>query len=177
MRHILLGLALVSWVGGCGGDDDDSGDGGSIADASTGGDGGGDAATDALAGPYARQVVRPSCAPNDALSTKVLLGLPDQEDECAVDDLAPNLTLEVWTRDIEAPITFTFAPGEALGTATLCPGGEAPCTTFESGSITFRSFAQGESAAGTWILYGEGDPLSGSFGASWCEPDVPDPCG
>jgi hypothetical protein len=187
MRCRTTGLALLcTLIGACGGDDDGGdGDGGSGMDASGadasagGGDSGADSGTrgDGGAGPYARHIISPACAPNDGPALRIALGDPHAEDSCAIDQLAPHVLLNVWTQDIDAPVTISFAETEASGSGSFCPGGTAPCRSFSSGDITFDSYAAGEGARGSWRLLGEEEMLTGDFDATWCETTPPPPCG
>ncbi len=185
MTKLLPGLALILATFGCGGDDDD-GPGGTVIDATPSGSDASpladaalppDGGTDAAVGAFAVQIVRPSCAPNDAPAIRVLLGSAADGDGCAVDEDAESVRFEVWTRDIEAPAIFAFAPGEALGTAQMCPGGGDPCRTYETGQIQFDAFEDGGAASGTWVLYEGETMIDGDFTATWCEPVTPEPCG
>jgi hypothetical protein len=187
MTKLLPGLALILATFGCGGDDDDDSGGTDIdatpsgSDAATGADaapapdGGTD--TDAAVGDFAIQMVRPSCAPNDALAIRVLLGTAADGDGCALDEDAESVQFEVWTREIEAPAIFSFAPGEALGTAQMCPGGGDPCRSYETAQIQFDAYEEGGAASGTWTVYEGETMIDGDFTATWCEPVTPEPCG
>jgi len=180
MRKLLPGLALILAMSGCGGDDDDSG--GSLTDATPSGS---DAApqadasvlVDAADSNYGVQIIRPSCAPNDEASVRILLGSLADGDPCAVDESLPSVDLQIWAREIEAPANFSFAPGEALGAGAFCPGGGQPCRAADTGEVQFDSFEDGAGAVGTWTLFEEDAGTSGEFTATWCEPDPPEPCG
>ena len=176
------GLAVLLVVAACG--DDDDGSGGSPSDGSPGADAGGDAGTgadgapggDASVGEYSLHLVMPWCGPADQGAIAVVLGEADGN-RCAVDDAAASVRLEVWTRDITAPVTFSFAPTEALGSGILCPGGEQPCRTFPYGDIRFDTYDEESGATGSWRLQGAEDTVTGTFDATWCDPDPPRPCG
>ncbi|HKE19928.1 MAG TPA: hypothetical protein VKB80_33875 [Kofleriaceae bacterium] len=182
------GLVLLLAVTACG--DDDDGSGGSPSDGSPGADvggggGGGDAGTgadgaaggDASVGEYSVQFVMPWCGPADQGAVAVVLGEAGG-DRCAVDDAEASVRLEVWTRDITAPVTFSFAPTEAMGSGIVCPGGEQPCHTFPTGDIRFDTYDEDSGATGSWRLQGGGqDTVTGTFDATWCDPDPPRPCG
>ncbi|HUS66302.1 MAG TPA: hypothetical protein VMZ28_17240 [Kofleriaceae bacterium] len=161
----------------CGGDDDGGGGGGGgdgDADAAAGADGAADEA-DAAPSAFTANIIRPSCAPNDGAAVRILLGEPVDGTGCNVDDSVSMVDLEVWTADIEAPQTFDLA--EADGAATVCPGGEEPCRTYDVGTIHFDTFEADTGATGTFDV-GEGaDSLSGTFSADWCDPTPPEPCG
>lgn len=181
MRIRTLGLAFLCAVtSACGGDDD--GDGGSGADASAGADagaGGDDAASggDASSGQFPLHIISAWCGPADGPAVRIALGEADAEEACAVDQDAPQVLLDVWTRDIEAPMTISFAPTERNGNGALCPEGTASCRSFSSGDVTFDSYVDGESARGSWRLLEDEEMVSGDFQATWCEPAVPPPCG
>jgi hypothetical protein len=187
MRYRTPGLVLLcAVVAACGGDDDGGEDGtgadASSADASAGGGdsgAGSDAGSrgDAGAGPYARHIIAPWCAPNDGPAVRISLGDADAQDSCAIDELAPHVLLDVWTQEIEAPVTYSFAPTEASGSGAFCPGGTAPCRSFSTGDIHFDAYAAGESGVGTWRLLGDEEMMTGDFNATWCEPANPPPCG
>ena len=172
-------------MGACGGDDD--GDGGSGADGSPSSDAsaeadGGAAADaggrgDASAGQYPLHIISPSCGPADGPAVRITLGEPDAQDSCAIDQLAPHVLLDVWTQEIEAPVTFSFAPTEASGSGAFCPGGTAPCRSYPNGDIHFDTYAAGEGARGNWRLLGDEEMVTGDFDAAWCEPANPPPCG
>lgn len=168
---------LCAVTGACGGDDDGDGSG---ADASTGVDAGagGDAAPtgDAGAGEFSLHIITPWCGPADEPSVRISLGDPDPDDSCAVDESAPHVLLDVWTQEIEAPMTYSFSATESSGAGAMCSGGTRPCRSFASGDIHFDSYAAGESADGTWRLLGE-EMVIGDFQATWCEPATPSPCG
>jgi hypothetical protein len=178
------GLVLLLAVAACGDDDDDDGTGGSPsdgspgADAAAGSDAGsaGDGAPGADGGRYSVQLVSPSCGPADQAAVAILLGEPTGG-SCAVDDSAPSVRLEVWTREITAPAMFSFAPGEALGGGQLCPGGERPCLSYATGDISFDTYDETSGATGSWRLIDEAGTVTGSFDATWCDPDPPRPCG
>lgn len=181
MRCKILGTALLcAVIGACGGDDD--GDDGSGADASSGADagaGGGDsgAGDDASAGEFPLHIISAWCGPADGPAVRIALGEADAEEPCAVSQDAPQVLLDVWTRDIEAPMTISFAPTEQNGNGALCPEGTASCRTFPAGDVTFESYADGESARGSWRLLDDEEMVTGDFQATWCEPAIPPPCG
>ena len=181
-----VGLAVLTSMLGCG--DDDNGGSGAQTDAAQGGrdaaQGGSDAAAadggadrDAAPGSYPLQLIRPACAPNDAPSIRILLGSGIIDATCAVNDIAGSVTLELWTTEIVAPVTFTFAPTEAIGRGQICPGGNAPCLVYETGEIHFDTYKEGAGASGTWQLVADDEPMSGTFDTTWCDPDPPEPCG
>jgi hypothetical protein len=180
-------LALILATFGCGGDDDDDDDpGGTVIDATPSGSDASptadaapaaDGGADASVGEFAAQLVRPSCAPNDALAIRVLLGTAADGDGCGLDEDAESVQFEVWTREIEAPAIFSFAPGEAIGTGQMCPGGGDPCRTYDTGQIQFEAYEEGGAASGSWTLYEGETMITGDFTATWCEPAVPQPCG
>lgn len=179
MRATQPSLVLLFALIACGGDDDTSGTqaDASTNDAAAGGDAalqdGGDRG-DAAA---SVQLIVPFCAPNDAPSLRIALGEPAGGDDCALDDFAPSVTVEIWTQIISAPIIVSFSPTEGFGSGTICPGGDPPCRTYDTGDITFEKYEEGKSASGSWRLFAGSEVLSGTFDSTWCEPDPPDVCG
>ena len=176
------GLAILLAAAACGDDDDGTGgspsDGSPGADAADGSDAGttGDGAPGADGGQYTLQLVGPSCGPVDQPSIAISLGDPTGA-SCAVDDSAPSVRLSVWTQEITAPVTFSFAPTEALGDGQLCPGGDLPCRSYPTGDIRFDTYDEGSGATGSWRLQDDESTVTGTFGATWCDPDPPRPCG
>jgi hypothetical protein len=187
MQRKVSGLALVLSMVACGGDDDDSGAtadaGQETGDASTGGDSDGGADRDAATGAYAVHLIQPACGPADEPAVRILLGSPAEGDACAVNDLTGNVTLDIWTRDIDAAVTIRFGPEEAMGSGTVCPGDDldpgarAPCRTYNTGAIRFDTYEDGRAASGSWQLSSFTAEVSGDFDATWCQPDPPGPCG
>jgi hypothetical protein len=181
MKYLLLGSAFALSFG-CGGDDDDgsspAADGGPDAAEGTGADAGPDAGDQPDGSPsvFARQIVFPSCAPGDGPAFTILVGGTIDGDECEVSADSRSVRLEIWTGDIAAPMTFSFVKGEANGSAQVCPGGDAPCITYTTGSILVETFDMQRGATGAWALVGEGSDLEGLFDAVWCEPATV-PCG
>lgn len=180
MKPLLLGLAFALSIG-CGGDDDDSspgGDGSPDAAEGTGADASADAGeqADGSRSDFARQIVFPSCAPGDGPAVTILVGGAIEGDECEVSIDAPSVRLEIWTGDIEAPMTYSFIKGEANGAAQVCPGGDGPCINYPTGTIFVETFDMVRGATGAWALVGEGPNLEGIFDAAWCEPATV-PCG
>ncbi|HWM85593.1 MAG TPA: hypothetical protein VNO33_07140 [Kofleriaceae bacterium] len=178
----ILGIALLVAMVGCGGDDDgsdgpgvDGSTGGSDA-AGQGGEADAGADEDAAVGELTRHIISPACGPADGPALRIQLGAAGAA-PCAIDEAAPSVRLDAWTQDIVAPMTISWAPGEALGTGSLCPGGEDTCRTYSAGDITFQTFDAEQGAAGTWRLLEGDQPVTGTFDATWCEPKVPDPCG
>ena len=177
MRASILRLLVSSlWLAAaCGGDDDGGGGGGGDADAAADGADGAPDEADAAPSLFATNIIRPACAPNDGAAVRILLGEPVGGTGCNVDDSVSMVDLEVWTNDIDAPQTFDLA--DLTGAATVCPGGEEPCRSYNEGTIEFDTFEDGVSATGTFDV-GEGaDSISGNFSAEWCDPDPPEPCG
>ena len=175
-------------MAGCGGDDDDGGASqadsaaGGNADGSPGSDGaaspdGGEGRADAAGGMYPLQLIRPACAPNDAPAVRILLGSRIDEDVCAVSAVNPNVNLELWTTEIQAPVTFSFAPTEAIGRGIVCPGGNLPCQNYDTGEIHFDTYKEAGGATGQWRLLAGEREVSGTFDSTWCDPDPPEPCG
>jgi hypothetical protein len=186
MRCKSAGLAILLSLFACG---DDDGDGGSSADAAPetdasddgNGDGGTDASPDgdASVGELPVHVIHPWCGPADQPAVRIALGQEDAQNDCAVDESATSVQLDVWTLEIEAPVTFSFSPNEAMASGALCPGAPAQCRSFLYGDIHFDTYEEGSAATGTWRLLGEDeeDSVNGTFEARWCEPDPPVPCG
>jgi hypothetical protein len=186
MRCKIAGLAFLLSLFACG---DDDGGSGSSADAAPesdasedDGDGGTDGSPDgdASAGEFAVHIIHASCGPADQAAVRIVLGDEDGQDDCAVDENAPSVQLDVWTQDIAAPVTFSFSPTESMASGALCAGGLAPCRSFPYGDIHFDTYDQGAGANGTWRLLGDDQDeiVSGTFEARWCEPDPPPgPCG
>jgi hypothetical protein len=187
MRCKTAGLALLLSLFACG---DDDGGGGSSADAAPeadasddgDGDGGTDASPDGDAGTgeFPVHIIHPWCGPADQPGVRIELGQADPENDCAVDQSAPNVQLDVWTLEIKPPVTFSFSPNEAMAGGALCPGSPAPCRSFPYGDIHFDTYEEAGSASGTWRLLGEDeeDSVNGTIQARWCELDpAPPPCG
>jgi hypothetical protein len=196
MQSAHLGLAFLLLVTACGGDDDSDGaqTDAAAGDGADAAPGGGDAATqdaaandggteaDASTTVYPVQLIRPSCSPPppplSRPSIRVLLGdEPTGGETCAVDDTRASVTVEVFTRDIVAPMTFNFGTSVG-GRGSYCAGGDAPCREYDIGSITFDTYEAGVGASGSWRLVAEGvEDLTGRFDGEWCEPDPPELCG
>jgi len=132
-------------------------------------DGGGDA------GSFAGAFLSPDCAPDDgaALSLRLYeVAVP----ECSADTDHRVLSFYLFEGatsflPIEAGETLTSS--SASGSATACPGGEAPCRSGESWSLTFETYAEGTGASGTYtVTFDDGETVSGRFDAAWCDPGV-----
>jgi hypothetical protein len=173
--RLLLSFLLLA--GACDSGDDAGGGGDADADAEGGSADGSTDDTDAAPSPYGAHLIRPSCAPNDGAAVRILLGEAIGGDGCNVDDGGAIVDLEVWTRDIEAPETVEFGDGDFTGAGTACPGGEEPCFTYQEGAIHFDRYDDGTGAAGSFTLGSGNEQVSGTFDATWCEPDPPEPCG
>jgi hypothetical protein len=183
-----VGFALLLALFACG--DDDGGGSGSDADAApesdasdedgNNGDGGtADASGDGGAGEFAVHLIQPWCGPAEEPAIRIVLGQEDAQDDCAVDETATRVQLDVWTQEIEPPVTFSFSPTEAMASGALCTGDPAPCRSFPYGDIHFDTYDEGNGANGTWRLLGDDqeETVTGSFEARWCDPDPPPPCG
>ena len=179
-----IGLALLICAPACGGDDDDdtgtqvdgapgSADGAPSGDASAGPDAG-QGNGDASSGLYPLQLIRPACAPNDAPALRILLGSPIVDDFCAVNNVSSSANLEVWVTEIVAPMTITFAPTEAMGQGELCDA-DGSCRPFDTGEVHFDTYEESSGATGTWRLISGAEQFTGTFDATWCEPDPPEP--
>jgi hypothetical protein len=193
MKHLLFGLVFALSVAGCGDDDDSPATDAAPdddPDATAGDDdaapGGADAGDDddaaptpdAGPSPYPTHFIRRACAPNDGPAVRMLLGHGVDGALCTLDPVSSSVNIELWTQDIEAPGTYLFSARDPLGAGQVCIGGDGPCVIYQEGEIVFDTFELDVGASGTWRLFGDrGFEESGTFDATWCDPDPPEPCG
>lgn len=182
-------LVLLSMLGCSDDDDGGPGEGATEIDGATGGgdaspdDGDSDGSplpVDSGTSAFARHLVVFDCAPADGPAFAILLGSENERDDCALHEVAPSLRIQVWVdpAQVDAPVTFSFAPGESLGAAQFCPGGRVACRSLESGTIHLETFRHEVGATGTYTLGSQEDgPIVGDFDATWCETDPPTTCG
>jgi hypothetical protein len=182
--RLALALALLSITiapAGCG---DDDGGSGEQPDAAVGvPDAGGEAdaadQVDAAVQTFATHVFQRSCAPTDGPAITVSLSSEVDPETCTPNYFDPTVVFAVYTDSfvIDAPASFSFgvAPG---GDGRVCPGAKENCDEATAGDIHFDTFEDGETATGTWMLVTDDGPVSGTFDATWCEPEGGGPfCG
>lgn len=162
MKRILLGVLLLSCAA-CLGPVAENQAGASSA--STGSDAGLDAgAADAGTTTSFTGVVRPDCAPTDALAYRFVL---DGVSVTCASSAPAGLTVQVWSRDL-SPRTLTFI-GSAFGgagNANLCNG--TACVGLDTGTFTITEFVNGV-VVGTFDLHFlDGSTRKGSFSTPVC---------
>ena len=133
------------------------------------GDGDGDGDGD---GRFAAQVISPACAPNGGPALRLTLAAAIDPQSCAATDLEESLVITVYSREIAPPETFDVAE-LSEGDAFHCPGGDAPCLTARSGSVTFETYDPDVAAAGSYVVDLGSEVIDESFDAEACEPDPP----
>ena len=148
---LLAAIALASGLTACDGGDDD--------------------------GPYAAQIVSPSCGPVDQRSLVFELGRSVDLDTCAASLAHANVgvTVNLEASPIEGPITFEITDGSD-GSVRVCPGGNASCLTGVSATVQLDDLIWGEGAVGRVTIRGEDSVLAEvDIDAAWCqtEPQLP----
>ena len=147
-------------------------DGGSITDGQTQPDGG---------SPFAGAYLIETCGPDGGAGLQILLyAVPVPE--CSADLDRPSLTINLYEgADLFFPITdgetVTSTASHNNGSASYCPGGEAPCRVTGDWAVTFTSYAEGGSAMGTYSLTFPDDEMTGDFDALLCTGFGPPDCG
>lgn len=115
------------------------------------------------------------CGPADGAA--VMLSVAQADAECAIDGSNPRnahpVALFLWAALPTADaLPYTMGLGTDFasgGNASYSPTPSGPTFQASSGSVTFTSYADGTSAAGTWtITLDDGTVLYGDFDAAWC---------
>lgn len=133
-----------------------------------------DAAIADDAGVFTGAYLTPDCAPNDgAALTLTLYEAPVPE--CSADPDRRSLTFYFYPESAELfPIEAgdTIDSTNAGGSVSQCPGGTPPCRAADSWSITFTTYEEEGAASGTYTATFDGETISGSFDATWCNPGL-----
>lgn len=161
MRNRTALLAALALLGACG--ESHVGDDGAVPEDAP--------SSTSFAGAY----LTPECAPDDGEAYTLLLWAAAVP-ECSADGTQRSLSFYIFEG---AERFFPIEPTETVssGSATLCPGGEAPCRTSSEWSVTFDDFVADSGASGSYsVTFDGGETITGTFDASWCAP-APLMCG